>query len=229
MINLTTKEDIFSNKLDIEKNKINAYEVFLGDCIGNFNGYQGRENWVLIDYKEDTLEVMALQKLSKVYNKGKEELSSIISKSNNDIIKLIKMRTNLMDQRQEIEETESRLDNIAKEMKNFDFEEEGQNQLSKSNFPNQGLLLEIFKPKNLFLIEKSPKMNLITRKLTSMPIIKGSRISVLNFINEFNLESEKPHEYLLSFDKSKSIIRISGFLVSNEGEEYQIRIETNSK
>jgi len=233
LIKETTKENIFNPGSD--KFKIHAYEVFLGDCIGNSNGYQGRENWILIEHKEDTLETMAVKKLSRVYNKGKEELNSIISKSNNDIIKLIKIKSNLLEKRQEIEETENKLDNINKKINEFNFEEEIRKSNSEgngsddnnSNFPNHGLLLEIFN------IDKSSKnhLSLVKKMFISQPLVKDNKIEVLNFINEFNLETGISHEEVLEelTTNKNSLIKLSGLLIINEDEEFQLRVETNSK
>ena len=98
----------------------------------------------MIEFKEDTLETMSLNKLSKVYNKGKKELNNMINKSNSDIINLIKIQSNLIENKQEIESTETKLNNLSKTLTEVDFETELKNQLNNSNFDLHGLLLELF-------------------------------------------------------------------------------------
>jgi len=174
---------------------------------------------------------MALNKLSIVYNKGKKELNSIISKSNNDIIKIIKYKSNLMENRQEIEESEAKLDKINKKIKDFNFEEELKNQMNDSSkFSTHSVLLQIYKPKYLkFISEKNKTTNheLIKSSFIALPMIVNNKVNALNFINEFNLENGLSYEENINYETS--LIKMSGFLICNEPEEFQLRIETNSE
>jgi len=61
--------------------KFEIFYVYLGDCIGNSIGYHVKENWVLEEYKSESIELMALSKLIGLFNNGNNKMNEIISKS----------------------------------------------------------------------------------------------------------------------------------------------------
>ena len=61
------------------------------------------------------------------------------------------------------------------------------------------------------------------------PKVTDNKIDALNFINEFNHEVSKGYIKRLSLEDGMHLIKMSGLYVSNEAEEFQLRIETNSE
>lgn len=133
-----------------ELKEFKVHEVFLGDCFGNTKGYEGRENFILEEFKTEKLEMMALNKLVNVYSKASENIESLISKSSEDMIKLIKVNSKLIDNRQlidnienKLEESQANFDKIAEhdDIESF-YEKDGKLKKSNLNFEIYGLAYE---------------------------------------------------------------------------------------
>jgi len=122
-----SKNSLFEDKsLRNELKELKLYDLFLGDCFGNTKGYEGRENFVLEEFKTEKLEMMALNKLVNVYKKASENIENLTSKSSEDMIKLIKTNSKLIDNRQLIDNIENKLEesqaNFDKIAENDDIE-----------------------------------------------------------------------------------------------------------
>lgn len=140
-----------------DKEKFNKYlndfkinEIYLGDCYGNTKGYNGREIFILEEFKTQKLEFLALNKLINVYKKGANNLDGLISKSSNDMIKMIKINSNLIDNRQLIDSIENKLEDSQNNFDKFSsindietlYEKNGKLKKSENNFEIYGLALE---------------------------------------------------------------------------------------
>lgn len=137
-------------KLKNELKEFNLYDVYLGDCIGNLKGYEGRENFILEEFKTEKLEIMALKKLVNVYKKANNNIENLISKSSEEMIKLIKFNSQLIDDRQlidnvenKLEEAQSNLDRLAEndDIESY-YEKDGNIKKSNLNFQIYGLIFE---------------------------------------------------------------------------------------
>lgn len=127
------------------------FDVYLGDCLGNTKGFEGRENFILEEFKTEKLEMMALTKLINVYKKGSENVDNLLNKSSEDLIKLIKINSNLIDNRQLIDTVENKLE---ESQVNFDkladtdnieslYEKDGIIKKSNLKFEVYGLVFQI--------------------------------------------------------------------------------------
>ena len=124
--NDNNNRDKENNSFNLMKNKINKFlnefkinEIYLGDCYGNTKGYNGREIFILEEFKTKKLEFLALNKLINVYKKGTNKLDTLITKSSNDMIKIIKINSNLIDNRQLIDSIENKLEESQNKFDKF--------------------------------------------------------------------------------------------------------------
>jgi len=139
----------FDKVLRNELKEYKLYDVYLADCLGNTQGYDGRENFILEEYKTEKLEMMALNKLINVYKKGNDNIDSFINKSSEYMLKLIKFNSKLIENRElldkieyKLEESQLNVDKLSDDEKESLYEKDGILKKSDLNFQIYGLLHE---------------------------------------------------------------------------------------
>jgi hypothetical protein len=201
-------------------------EVFLGDCIGSMKGYSGREIFLLEEYHPEKLELLALDKLMKVYNDGKKDVNNILNKSNSQLLKVMSYNSLLIDHKKVLEDTETKLEEAEKNLELFEIEKKFK--FDESNFGFTGLIFSGYSNK-----EKTIKNVYDIKFLISKPNITKSNIQSKNFLEVFNKNiNTLDHDYLIP--QEIKVIKIKGFYISNNNKTLKnlvlekIIVETNS-
>ena len=208
------------------EDKFEVYTVYLGDCIGNLVGYKGKENWVLDEFKPESIELLALNKLIGLYNNGNNKMNSIIrySKGKNLLIidnnlKIIKFQTELLNYKQDMVNLESNLEKLEKKIVNTKLDD---NLLFKQDIHNnKGLLLEIYEKIN------NDDYKFISKAIIDGPNIKNNIIQVIDLYDRLNNGNELVSK-AVNLDNSNFLLKINGFLIDFNGKKFRFKIETNA-
>ena len=208
------------------------YAVNLGDCLGNAKGFQGREIWLLDEFRPELLELMALEKLMSVYNEGNKKMEEIDNGSNKNFLKLISYNTNLIGHKRILDGIENKLETEEMNLKNFNLENDKRFNFYQGNdnlkdgepFNVNGVLFKICRD-----FELPPEKILISK----IPLIVNSEISVINFLDIFNevkynyFRKEKSRSF--NIDKVYKVLKISGFLIYKVEKFIKIKVKSNTK
>jgi hypothetical protein len=189
--------------------KYNVYEVNIGDCIGNPLGFQGREIWILEAYGSESLELMALEKISNIYNTGKSSIDGIINRFVEEFTKLIDYNSKFLDYKNLLDKAEVSLEGVEKEIDNMKPKEI---EMESTDFSINGLLLECFNEKEN------------NSRIIATPDIEDNRVRALNYLLIFNNILE-PADTSIPLCKK---VFISGYLINNEWKEITLKVETNT-
>lgn len=209
-------------KKDFEQ--INIYNVNLGDCIGNSKGYQGREIFLLEEFKPELLEFMALEKLVKVYKKEEINLNKIFTKSNEELLRLISYNTQLIDSKQIIDNTETKLESAEKSIEKLNVEQKLDNEIEKKkNFNFHGLMMQII-PYNDNLDIIDFEQSFFVENVN----IDNSLVQIYNKLNLFDDNPRKLQKYSYQIpEKNIEFVKFSGFLINNSKSDFKLKIESN--
>ena len=207
-----------------------VFPVNLGDCIGNAKGFQGRDIWLLEEFRTELLELMALNKLMNVYSEGNEKIGRIQISSNNNFLKLINYTSNLIGHRKILDEVEIKLESDQKNLENMNIDK----RFNQFNFGKINKSSDEGEKNNLkgVLICMYEKSDLVPDKyfLSNLPMIENSQISTFNFLHLFT-DIDRKYENLKKYqiEKQFKFIKLSGFLTNNKEKYVKIRVESNAK
>jgi hypothetical protein len=199
--------------IGMEVIKGNVFETNIGDCFGNPLGYFGREIWLLESYRQETLELMALEKLSGIYKKGGKSIGEIITVSDSKFSKLIDYSTKFIEYKDILDKAESRLELASKNLEDMKIKE---NEISTfTDFNINGLLMKVYEGEDM----NTHKLS----KIISIADIGKNKVKAFNYIQVFNNIFEEYDFDISLFQK----IYITGYLINTKWKSIKIKIETN--
>lgn len=191
--------------------------IYLGDCIGNIKGYEGREFFILEKFNIYMKELYALEKIISVYNEEKIILQKINSHYERDMSEIININTQMINYKDKLDDLERNINNEIQKVTKEDVALS-----SKNKFGAYGVKIKMFKRKDY-----GNRKEVIFGKDISIIRGKITKLNIFDLFEKKTTEIKNNYNYDISdFD----MIEYKGmYLINNDitQQKGKFKIETN--